>query len=195
MLYTAFITEAFKFETDYASAPFGSNNRLYHAMLGLATEGLELTNAVGDANKLAELFDHCWFAALGIVALGKQYAEPPYNPFPHRGVDDIIALDEQVGSELKRRLFYGKSKIPDEELFDIFVTIWLRSRAIGDAHATGDFLQLGLRKLEARFGQSYSVNAAVNRTQTVEEQSEKRFVDPTVPDVASAAPKTYIKKA
>lgn len=189
MLYTAFITEAFAFETDYASAPFGSNNRLYHAMLGLASEGLELTNADNDANKLAELFDHCWFAALGILALDKEYVEPAFNPFPSRGIKEILVLDEELGSEIKRRLFYGRSKLSNDELYDIFVTIWLRARAIGDAHSTGDFLRNGLAKLAARYGKTYSSEAAVNRALEVEENSERRFVDGDIPDVAAAKPK------
>ncbi len=151
--------------------------KLTHYALGLATEALELVDAVKRAlpytEQQLELSDILWFSGLACAELGIEItdAEIINNRSPKQGVYDLAAKCEEFASRIKAALIYGTPVKPrddhEESWKQLPKQIFLHACAMGDAGlGTGKLMDLNITKLSARYPKGqFDAGAAVNRAE------------------------------
>ena len=151
--------------------------KLTHYALGIATEALELVDAVKRGKPYAEqqleLSDILWFSGLAAAELGVEIDDNDIinNRSPKQGVFDLAAKCEEFASRIKAALIYGTPVKPRDENDDswkqLTKQIFLHACAMGDAGlGVGKLMDLNITKLSARYPKGqFEAAAAVNRVE------------------------------
>ena len=151
--------------------------KLTHYALGIATEALELLDAVKRAKPYAEqqleLSDILWFSGLAAAELGVEITDVEIinNRSPKQGVFDLADKCEEFASRIKAALIYGTPVKPRDEHDDswkqLAKQIFLHACAMGDAGlGAGKLMDLNITKLSARYPKGrFEAAAAVNRVE------------------------------
>jgi NTP pyrophosphatase (non-canonical NTP hydrolase) len=157
--------------------------KLTHYALGLATEAVELLDAVKTkplVEQQLELSDILWFSALASNALGVEITdnEIANNRSPKHGVAALANKCEEFASRIKAALIYGTPAKPrDKDEFawaQLPKEIFLHACAIGDAFlGAGKLMDLNISKLSKRYPKGvFDAAAAVNRKEWTKPSAE-----------------------
>lgn len=150
--------------------------RLLHMALGLATEALELQEAMNkkwpEHEQILELSDICWFSALACEELGVPPRDEDLRIYPPQGIQRVYDKCEEFASRIKAGLVYGspaKKSDPHADYWkSIPAEIFGRTVAIGNNLPSGCILTININKLRARFGDKFSAHDALNRDTVAE---------------------------
>lgn len=153
--------------------------RLLHAVLGLAGEYEELAYAQGSANRKKELGDVAWYAALCIDAcyMSTNYnADWMFNSEPNTmaSANDLMQIMfcriSCMVDNIKKHIYYGKTLSLANMVSDVAVVL-MRIRQLCSywQFEFNDMLETNIRKLQVRYPEKFTEDAAVNRDIAKEE--------------------------
>lgn len=172
-----YVIAAQKFECDYSNTtitalglhPYNAP-RLIHCALGLATEALELREAIVKNDhqaQTAELGDIAWYAAIA------KFNDVPVSQLKYDTVESLMQLCERFASNIKAGVFYNnpvlKSDPTPQAWRQLPESILYCTQAIARRHGINNYLEANIQKLTVRNrGKKHDVIATVNRN-TAEE--------------------------
>lgn len=141
--------------------------RLSHACIGLATEAFELLATNGRVNTKEELGDLCWYAAVGLDALGAEIAGSigHLTQASHEQLTSSICnASNSALDHLKKVMFYGID-MDGSFLVSQFVStlVFVDMLAIKNGWTLAEVLQANINKLRVRYPEKFSGENATNR--------------------------------
>lgn len=181
-----YILAARQFECDYSNItidalglhPYNSV-RLVHAALGLATEALELREAIAKNDyqgQIAELGDIAWYAAIA------HFTDVPPSQLKYGSVEALMELCERFASNIKAGVFYGNPVLKSDKS----PTAWRQlpesilycTQAIAQRHGINNYLDANIEKLTVRNrGKKHNVQATIQRDVANENKAIAAIVD------------------
>lgn len=162
----------------------GKDMNLIHAMLGMATEAVELQTDIfiKGTSPLGELGDCAWYLAVGARQLEIDFSDLLYEVFEVLDAEDSISDKDPrlslyqlvgVGSELasvaKANLFYDKPL--DYELLGVLCrryALYLWKVSQSSAGGLPEPCVRNIAKLQARYPGKFDRDAAINRDYAAE---------------------------
>lgn len=188
-----YIKVASQWESDYAGTELkvpslAPHNpvKLVHYALGLATEAIELEQAIKRAKprveQLMELSDLIWFSGMAAAETGILPDLARVRKLPTTGLPAVYELCEDFASSIKAALVYGspfrKAHNSLEYWKSIPAEIFVRVVAIGDAASPSKCIMSdNIAKLTARYGNKYAAAKAVARDEKAETKAVTASAD------------------
>jgi hypothetical protein len=149
-------------------------NRLLHATMGLCTEAAELVETTGELNTKEELGDLCWYAAIILDELhtmdkNRPGMDQPASTFTtsHKVDQLVVFMVADSGSALdalKKHLFYRKELNPMSVLMPTYrILDCIKAIATVSGYSISDIYEANIRKLQHRYPEKFTEDAANNR--------------------------------
>lgn len=150
------------------------NERLLHAAMGLVTETGELYELESEQHELEELGDICWYLALAYDVLGLDWdadkiVEEGSEVLLRGGnpLESLTIYSSELLDMVKKQIFYGKplnieaavSAVSNMKLALIIGT----DMNDGSPYYFDEVVDANIKKLQKRYPEKFSEEAAVNR--------------------------------
>lgn len=155
----------------------GLSSRLFHAILGVATEVNEMYDAIESnefidrVNILEECGDAYWYLAIGVNELkikGAEYQFVSYATIPE-AISALRVHTAQMLDLCKKVLFYGKelnNKVISDLMINTFNSVYaLVYVCEGEMSSV---LETNINKLKARYPEKFGLSEAENRNLVLE---------------------------